>query len=535
MANSYYKLFSVIRFQMVILIPLWNMVWVKAENKDDFVFVLDKSVQKMYEDPEDCITYTQGFLINEQLADHRIILQNVMAQAYALKGDYVQSIRMSLDNENLESYGDLSPQFTQFFLDYALAEQYQNLGLYHQSEKIITRILRQNKTKSLDFIEQITLAKVYQLHGINLSVLKKYKESNQIFEFANQNLLKYTQENEILKFENKVFISGNYFQLKEYAKAKAILLSLLEELNQFPHAHFLHALAKERLSRIYFIEGEYTQSILLLEEALQKLEHTNYLYLQSKIYQGLSKNFLAQGEVQNSQKYQKKFDVAEKILLNNSKEGIRYLLQLTESNEKKNISFIQQKYKEYKWSMGIVFLVLVSLLVLLLIHLRNRQKDLKKQFDFFTHQEEYFRLKNSEKHEPLNNDSKKEKKPVIISKETEKDLLEKLMEFEKSDRFLNNEMSLALLAGQLETNTKYLSEVINNYKGKNFSTYINELRINHIAYLLKKEPAYLNYKVSYLAEVAGFTSHSSFTTVFKSVTGISPNAYIQQLSKTTSK
>lgn len=92
-------------------------------------------------------------------------------------------------------------------------------------------------------------------------------------------------------------------------------------------------------------------------------------------------------------------------------------------------------------------------------------------------------------------------------------------------------MSLSLLSSQMEINTKYLSEVINN-KEKNFNRYINKLRINHIVELLRSNPAFLNYKVSYLAEYSGFSSHSAFTTVFKSVTGMSPNTYIQEISKT---
>jgi AraC-like DNA-binding protein len=92
-------------------------------------------------------------------------------------------------------------------------------------------------------------------------------------------------------------------------------------------------------------------------------------------------------------------------------------------------------------------------------------------------------------------------------------------------------MTLSMLSSQMGMNTKYLSEVINNNKGKNFNGYINELRINHIARLLRTDPIYLNYKVSYLAEYSGFSSHSAFTTVFKSVTGMSPNAYIQEISK----
>ena len=90
-------------------------------------------------------------------------------------------------------------------------------------------------------------------------------------------------------------------------------------------------------------------------------------------------------------------------------------------------------------------------------------------------------------------------------------------------------MSLALLASQFETNTKYLSEIINTYKNKNFNSYINELRINYITDRLKNNKTYLQYKISYLAEESGFSSHSSFATVFKAVTGIPPTVFIELL------
>ena len=90
-------------------------------------------------------------------------------------------------------------------------------------------------------------------------------------------------------------------------------------------------------------------------------------------------------------------------------------------------------------------------------------------------------------------------------------------------------MSLANLAVELETNTKYLSEIINTYKDKNFNAYINELRIKYITHLLSTDSSYLQYKISYIAEIGGFTSHSAFTNIFKSVTGMSPNEYLQTL------
>jgi AraC-like DNA-binding protein len=85
------------------------------------------------------------------------------------------------------------------------------------------------------------------------------------------------------------------------------------------------------------------------------------------------------------------------------------------------------------------------------------------------------------------------------------------------------------MALQFETNTKYLSELINAHKQKNFNTYINELRVNYITDKLKNDPQYLQYKISYLAKESGFSSHSVFATVFKSVTGISPTTFINIL------
>merc|ERR1711974_328919 len=103
--------------------------------------------------------------------------------------------------------------------------------------------------------------------------------------------------------------------------------------------------------------------------------------------------------------------------------------------------------------------------------------------------------------------------------------------FEASKKFLNKDMSLAVLAGQFETNTKYLSGVINKHYDDNFNTFINKLRINYIIDKLKSDPNYINYKISFLAEESGYSSHSSFATVFKSIIGMSPVTFIKLIQK----
>ena len=116
----------------------------------------------------------------------------------------------------------------------------------------------------------------------------------------------------------------------------------------------------------------------------------------------------------------------------------------------------------------------------------------------------------------------------LMSSDVEQALIEKLRTFELGDKFTDNNISLASLSTILDTNSKYLSYIINNYKGKDFNTYINELRVLFITRKIENETVYAQYKISYLAEEAGFSSHSKFSAVFKSVVGLSPSVYLEQ-------
>lgn len=125
----------------------------------------------------------------------------------------------------------------------------------------------------------------------------------------------------------------------------------------------------------------------------------------------------------------------------------------------------------------------------------------------------------------------KEKIPFSIPSSAEAMILEKLEKFESSNKFTNSKLSVASLAVMFKTNPTYLSETIKKHKEKNFNNYINDLRINYICKQILERPEFLNYKISYLAEYSGFSSHSSFTTVFKNVTGISPSAFLREADK----
>ncbi|GAA4171647.1 MULTISPECIES: helix-turn-helix domain-containing protein [Sphingobacterium] len=118
---------------------------------------------------------------------------------------------------------------------------------------------------------------------------------------------------------------------------------------------------------------------------------------------------------------------------------------------------------------------------------------------------------------------------VLISKITEDRLLQ---EFEKAQAklfFLKRSVSLNDVADLLGTNQRYASYIINKYFGSDFNSYVQRARIKYLIDCVEHDPNLLKMKFSVLADKAGFSSISKFSSVFKSVIGISPSAYFQRL------
>ncbi len=112
-----------------------------------------------------------------------------------------------------------------------------------------------------------------------------------------------------------------------------------------------------------------------------------------------------------------------------------------------------------------------------------------------------------------------------------KEILQKLAFFESKEKFLDSELTQTKLASLLKTNTTYLSQIINEYKGMNFSQYINTLRINYITKLLYRDKGYLNHSIEALAEKSGFSSRQVFSNVFYKVNHMRPKDFILRRKK----
>ncbi|MFZ4546021.1 MAG: helix-turn-helix domain-containing protein [Bacteroidales bacterium] len=100
--------------------------------------------------------------------------------------------------------------------------------------------------------------------------------------------------------------------------------------------------------------------------------------------------------------------------------------------------------------------------------------------------------------------------------------LAKLMQHEKI--FINHKLSIEDVAFKLESNTKYISQIINETYNKNFYNFINNYRIEEAKKLLLLAENE-KYSILGIAQSVGFVSKSTFNGAFKRFTGLTPTEF----------
>ena len=100
------------------------------------------------------------------------------------------------------------------------------------------------------------------------------------------------------------------------------------------------------------------------------------------------------------------------------------------------------------------------------------------------------------------------------------------MENEKP--YLDSKLSLKQLAAFLELSTNHTSQIINENLNKNFFDFVNDYRINEVKKCLS-DSKFSQYTLLAIAYECGFNSKSSFNSLFKIKTGLTPSEYQKTL------
>lgn len=283
-----------------------------------------------------------------------------------------------------------------------------------------------------------------------------------------------------------------------------------------------------QISWLYMEKKEPEKSIDFANRALELEKKYRDPYHRVESYEFLANGYLEKGEKEKSKFFMDKYSFLKDSLAivdKNNADGTVQKIVKEESEEHK---------KNTKKQFLIIGLLTVFIAIVIAIIWRKRSKEYLENYEKLKRKLEnkqvLFSIVDTEENNnqnilEYNSISGKRK----INAETEERILNDLIIFEQSELFLIKDFSSTALANQLNTNPKYLSEVIKNNRSQNFSDYLNSLRINYIVYKLYNEPKFRDYKISYLAEIAGYASSQVFAIAFKKVNGVTPSYFLQKL------
>ncbi len=99
-----------------------------------------------------------------------------------------------------------------------------------------------------------------------------------------------------------------------------------------------------------------------------------------------------------------------------------------------------------------------------------------------------------------------------------------LTHFREKAPYLNPELSMLLLSEELNIPKHQLTEVLNTIIGKNFFQFVNEYRVEAVKQKLS-DSSNDKFSIEVIGYDCGFSSKSSFFSVFKNITGQTPSQF----------
>ena len=127
--------------------------------------------------------------------------------------------------------------------------------------------------------------------------------------------------------------------------------------------------------------------------------------------------------------------------------------------------------------------------------------------------------------------SNKKYKKTSITKEQAKNIENRVNEIMNTQKsYLTPSLSLYDLAELAEVSVNQLSQVLNEFVGKNYYDFVNTFRLQEFM-KLRNNPKYKNYTILALVYESGFNSKTTFNSFFKRTYHQTPSEYFRNINK----
>ncbi|MFT4698175.1 MAG: AraC-like DNA-binding protein [Flavobacteriaceae bacterium] len=241
------------------------------------------------------------------------------------------------------------------------------------------------------------------------------------------------------------------------------------------------------------------------------------------LYDQLVNYYQEQGNKEKQLEYLYKLVAIERVIgnkINSIKDETEneYVIPILLKDKEDLIEDLNKENKESKLlSWGIFSLFIISLFIL--IYYIKRQQKFRKRFELLISNQKEEKTKDIDLEDNING----------VSIHIIQGILDQLDQFEAQNKYLSQDITLVKMSKSFKTNSTYLSKVINLKKDKNFSQYLNDLRVDYFMEEVKTNEKFKKFTIKALANECGFKSAESFSKAFYKKHGIYPSYYLNQL------
>ncbi len=439
--------------------------------------------------------FMTGLKLAEQInfIEAQASAKNNLAMAYATDGDNENALKYYSEAlkiyQNLENYKGLATVYNNIGNIYIGLHSYDSALVYFQKSLNLTIT---NDDEIMIAICKTNIAEVYIALSNTKEALKYLEESKITFE----------------KYQIPTYLTATYHL---YGK-----LYLLSENYDYARNNFEKSLN-------YAHKSNY--KILIKDNFFQLSE----LYKNTNDYQNAYFYFIKYNDLKDSL-----FNIENSLKINQLK--INYETEKKDKELKLNELEIKRQ-KKLLLFFQIALMIFFILIVIVVIFYRKLNKSYKKIVEINvqmidTKQNDIsanlFKKSNEDNELYDNTDENYINKIHTLKPENIEILREGVEKLINEKIYLDKDISLDKMSKILSTNKLYLSKFINNEYHKNFNTFINTYRIKEAQKFIIS-PAYENYTLDAIADLAGFKSRSSFYSIFKSVTGVTPSFFKKEM------
>ncbi|OPC53257.1 AraC family transcriptional regulator [Elizabethkingia miricola] len=408
-----------------------------------------------------------------------------------------------------------------------LSTQYRLLGLFNKSRTYSEKALEYaGKIENKEAASSAKGLVSQELAYYNIAI-QKYQKAIKNIESSQKYFDNISQNKDFMTAGNKQLLGLCYYNLKDTERSLKYYNEALTLLKDGPE-NYLTGIVYSGIAEVYMKTDELDKAKEYLDKAVKIADKSEYLQLKKEVYKRTQEYYSKVKDIENLRKINDKKDVVEEKISKKTDAFINNAyVQLENNNIKTKETGSLKNIAILMFGLGI----LCGILIFTFYRRRQKQQLVRMQYildQYKKRQKESYASLNSSAPE---HSAAKEKSTQMMPPETESALLEALHKFEKQQLYKDKNASLSYVASYMETNTKYLSYIIKKHRQKDFTSYINELRVDYIIEKLTTDPIYRQYKISVLADEAGFSSHSKFATIFKNITDVSPSHFINYINQ----